>query len=379
MLMSKEVLKLDQFISYSLQKDEINIKELIRAFFIFRKWILTIAFFVFALGLVYLVSSPEEYTSKSKLLLEQSGGFGGKSLGGLASISGLGNLGLGNQNSEALPAELIPELVMESDFLKELMYETIYLEDAGDSISLLRYVNEFEEHDFYYHLIRVPSKIKSRLFFSTPIDTEKITSPEKTLQEPEILSFESEERMTIGRLRERILVEKEERLLLIQTKMPDPVASAQLNAILVKNIKNYLTELSSEKELRNFEFIEKRTVEAKNRVSNTQEALARFRDSNRGINSQLVKTEEDRLVSDFNLEFNVYNSLAQQLEQARIKVQEASPMLTVFQKPQVPTSPSEPKFVLLGLAFLVLGFVLAILSFFVLLVFRILKLQFSDV
>ncbi|SHN01744.1 Chain length determinant protein [Cyclobacterium lianum] len=376
--MKGNIKELDVFILKSLKQEEINLKALIKVVFGFKKWILLITLFIFSLGLLYLITAPTEYSTTSKLLMEQPAGLNNKALGGLASISGLGNLGLGDQNSEALPAELIPELLMESDFLKNLMYEKVYLDEVQDSITLLDFVNEYEKHHFYFYLLRLPSFIKSNFFSS---EQGPVAIPDKTniSKEQNILSFEPAERKTISQLKKRIVVEKEERLLVIQTKMHESLASAMLNDILVRHLKEYLTDIILEKELKNFNFIKERTEEAKIRVEKTQNSLAKFRDSNRGINSQLVKTEEDRLQSDFNLEFNVYNSLAQQLEQSRIKVQEARPLLTIFQKPQVPVIPSEPKYLLLGIAFLFLGGVIGFLFIFGLLVYRLLKVHFSDV
>ena len=128
---------MDRFIKKSLQEQEILIKDLINLIIVFKKWIVIVAVTVFSLGLVYLLTSSEEFTTSSKLLMEQSGGLNSKALGGLASITGLGNLGIGNQNTEALPPDLIPELVLESDFLEKLLYEKVYLEEAIVSVSLL--------------------------------------------------------------------------------------------------------------------------------------------------------------------------------------------------------------------------------------------------
>ncbi|WP_339901972.1 Wzz/FepE/Etk N-terminal domain-containing protein [uncultured Cyclobacterium sp.] len=376
--MKKYISHMDQFIKKSLHEEEILIKDLINEIIAFKKWIITVAVTVFALGLVYIFTSSDEYTTTSKLLMEQSNGINSKALGGLASISGLGNLGIGNQNTEALPPELIPDLVLESDFLKRLMYEKVYYEEAGDSITLLQFVNEYEKHNFYYHLVRFPGKLKS-VFSSSSVETDVDLNAEKNHEEEAILAFDPKERKTIAQLRTRIDVEKEERLLVIQTKMPEPLASAQFNEILSRFLKAYLTKIILDKDVQNFEFIKERSNEAKNRVEQTQMKLANFRDSNRGINSQLLKTEEDRLLADFNLEFSLYNSLAQQMEQARIKVQNATPLMTVFQKPQLPTSPSEPKIVLLSIVFLILGGIIGLLFFFGLLVLRMLTIHFTNV
>ena len=369
---------MDRFIKKALHEQAILFKDLINEIIAFKKWIVIVAMIVFSLGLIYLLTSSDEYTTTSKLLMEQSNGINSKALGGLASITGLGNLGLGNENTEALPPDLIPELVMESDFLKQLLYEKVYLEEVNDSISLVHFVNEYERHNFYYHLARLPSKVKSMFSSNTNVEVE---NKEKSIshEEEAILVFDARERKTIAQLKKRIEIEKEERLLVIKTKMPEPLASAQLNEILSRFLKEYLIKIILDKDVKNFEFIEERTQEAKNRVEQTQKKLANFRDGNRGINSQLLKTEEDRLLADFNLEFSLYNSLAQQMEQTRIKVQNATPLMTVFQKPQLPTTPSEPKFLLLSIVFLVLGGVIGFLFFFGLLVLRMLTIHFTHV
>jgi uncharacterized protein involved in exopolysaccharide biosynthesis len=376
--MKKHISHMDQFIKKSLQKEEILFKELINEILAFKKWIVIVIITVFSLGLLYIFTTSEEYSTTSKLLMEQSNGINSKALGGLASISGLGNLGIGNQNTEALPPELIPELVMESDFLKRLMYEKVYLEEAGDTITLLQFVNNYEKHNFYYHLLKLPSKVKA-IFLTDKKEVMEDTVLSTKNEDEAILAFDSKERKTIAQLKKRIEVEKEDRLLVIQTKMPEPLASAQFNEVLSRLLKEYLTNIILDKDVQNFEFIQERTNEAKNRVEQTQLKLANFRDSNRGINSQLLKTEEDRLLADFNLEFSLYNSLAQQMEQARIKVQNATPLMTVFQKPQLPTSPSEPKIILLSIVFLVLGGIIGLLLFFGLLIIRMLMIHFTNV
>jgi len=64
--------------------------------------------------------------------------------------------------------------------------------------------------------------------------------------------------------------------------------------------------------------------------------LAEFRDKNKNVTSALARTQEERLQSDYQLAFDVYSGLAQQLEQARIKVKEDTPILSVLKPVTVP-------------------------------------------
>jgi LPS O-antigen subunit length determinant protein (WzzB/FepE family) len=67
------------------------------------------------------------------------------------------------------------------------------------------------------------------------------------------------------------------------------------------------------------------------------------------------------------------------MEQSRIKVQNSTPLMRTFQKPQLPTIPSEPKYLIFGVLFLVLGGIVGILFFFGLLAFRMLAIHLTHV
>lgn len=54
-------------------------------------------------------------------------------------------------------------------------------------------------------------------------------------------------------------------------------------------------------------------------------------------------TEEERLQSENQITFSVYNELAKQLETAKIQVKEDTPVLTVIEPITIPNEKSEPK------------------------------------
>ncbi|MDZ7717087.1 MAG: hypothetical protein U5J95_12840 [Balneolaceae bacterium] len=76
--------------------------------------------------------------------------------------------------------------------------------------------------------------------------------------------------------------------------------------------------------------------EARKRFEQAQQQLAEFRDSNINLATAKAQSREQELQSQYDLTFNLYNSLSQRLEQAKLDLQEETPVLTVLQPVSVP-------------------------------------------
>ena len=55
------------------------------------------------------------------------------------------------------------------------------------------------------------------------------------------------------------------------------------------------------------------------------------------------KTQEEALTNEYNLTYSVYSELAKQMEQAKIAVNETTPILTIVEPVVVPIERSKPK------------------------------------
>ena len=86
-----------------------------------------------------------------------------------------------------------------------------------------------------------------------------------------------------------------------------------------------------------------------------------YRDRNRFLYTESAKVEEQRLQADFMLAQSVYNNLSQQHEQAKIRVEEETPVFKTLDPAAIPLKRSAPKRTIIVLIFSFLGGVLAIL------------------
>ena len=129
----------------------------------------------------------------------------------------------------------------------------------------------------------------------------------------------------------------------ISAEFSDPFISAQIADFAVNYLTDYITEYRIEKAQKDLQFVKERHAEKEREFYLAQHSLAQFRDANRNIVTAAARTEEQRLQDQYNLAFNVYNSLAQQLEQSRIKVQEETPVIKTLEPVQVPNERSKPR------------------------------------
>jgi uncharacterized protein involved in exopolysaccharide biosynthesis len=126
----------------------------------------------------------------------------------------------------------------------------------------------------------------------------------------------------------------------ISTRMPDPLAAALINAHLIDYIQEYITDYRIEKARQNLDATLERYEMAKERYEQARYELAEFRDQNVQISTQVARIEEQRLSNEASLRSNIYNSVAQEVEQARMVLQQQMPVFNQLEKPNIPSAPS---------------------------------------
>lgn len=94
--------------------------------------------------------------------------------------------------------------------------------------------------------------------------------------------------------------------------------------------------------------------EAKASYESAQKKYANFVDANQNIILLSYRAEQERLQNEMNLAYQVYTQVSQQLQMARAKVQEITPVYTVVQPATVPLKPAKPNklMILIGFMFL---------------------------
>ncbi len=329
--------------------DEIDLIGLIKTVWDGR-WLIakTVAVFI-VLGLIVALGSPEEYESRVRLMPEtqQQSTLGG--LGGLARQFGVSSGA--QQTADGIPPNLYPDITQSTVFLRELLDYEVSLPDNGGTVTLMDYFREHQSASLpgvlSRYTIRLPFTVLGWIRGSG--DSEEITAVDRELAGSEkmqrLVRMSRGEWEILRNFRDRISanVDRESGVVSVSVKMQDDVIAADVADEVVTRLSRYITDYRTEKARRDVEFIEQRYDEARERFEEAQRELARFNDENRGQLTAMARTEEQRLQSQYNLTFNLYNTMAERLEEARIKLQEETPVVNVLEPAAVPDRRSEPK------------------------------------
>jgi uncharacterized protein involved in exopolysaccharide biosynthesis len=153
---------------------------------------------------------------------------------------------------------------------------------------------------------------------------------------------------------------KENGIVSILVRMPDAVMAADVADQVVQYLTEYIMDYRTEKARSDVEFINDRYIEIRNRFEEAQVTLAEFTDRQRSTTRATDDIKIQRLQSEFNLTFSLYNNMAERLEQARIKLQEDTPIVMILESASVPDRRSKPNRPLTLIIFTFLGALISV-------------------
>ena len=306
------------------------------------------------LAIIITFTTKDEYTATSKFLLESSGEGGNNQLRGLAGLAGVNLSQLGSQDVNIITPDLYPIIATSNYFLLRISnYE--YTLESGRKTTLTSFFSDFKSGSIFKRMkksiLRIPSLISNFQSIksesqtnSDSIKNSRMLEGSDELEFNQITFYSLSEKSSISELKSRVFIQFENKIMTVETKMPEPGLSAQVNKVIIDEFVKYVTEYHTKKRVKNLKFLESRVKETENNFINAQMQLANFRDKNFGIVSQSEKTKEEKLVAEFNLAFNLYNSIALEYEKAKIQLQNEMPVFTIFEPVTPPIKPSEPIF-----------------------------------
>lgn len=355
-----------------LQKEEIKLTDLFLLIGEKKKVFFVCVVVTVLLGLVKSCTTPVEYESVAIMLseVEEEGGKMGQ-LGGIAGLAGInlsGMTGVGMNN--AFSPDLYPKLLESKPFLLGLIKEEFYFETKGKRMSLEDYYLEERPDDLLSKtvefIVGVPYLILS-MFEPSEEEVKTTDIVDSDQEEKEYIFISPDENYVISEVKKKIKIENKGRIITLSVKMPEALISAEFNVLVFKKILGFVSTYKIEKQKTNLLFIEQSTNEAEANFKKAQINLATFRDSNQGIISQRARTREEQLDAEFNLAFQLYSTLKQELENSKIELKKETPIFTTFEEAVVPNAPSNSSPVKIVLICIFLGSFLGLLVILLLL------------
>lgn len=328
--------------------DEIDLIELVKKLWSNRKLIFKSCGIAAIVALVVGFSIPKEYTSSAILSPEATSmkGMGG-SIGQLAGLMGF-NVGTATQ--DAVYPTLYPDVINSVPFITDLFALQVTDKKGKLETTLYDYIENHTSKPWWSAVLSAPFKALSWML-SFIVDVE-----ESDNTEVDTFRLTREQMRVVKAIRERInvVVDKKTMVVELHVTMQDPLISAVVAEAVIDNLKHYVTEYRTSKARNDLEFMEKLFEETRVNYERAQSRYADYVDRNQNIALQRVRIEQERLQNEMNLCFNVYNQTAQQLQVAKAKVQELTPVYAVVDPVTVPLKKSKPSkmMILIGFIFL---------------------------
>ena len=335
------------------EEDSIDLTQLFSTLWINKKFILKVTLIFFLVGITHSLSIENSYRASSIFYPHYEKTDNSNSL---KSLAGLAGINLANESSSDIPSSLYPKLISSPIFKRKILDEIINFKGVE-----LTYRN--------YLLTKSSSfSIKKLMLFPITTISNLITNKENIINNnySDILNFSNEEYKIQEYLEDIILLNLNEKEGFIELSVEEnnPYIASQI----AKKAENILQESIIDFKIKNisatYAFISDQLEIVKNNFYLLQDSLAKFKDNNKNIKSDLFLNQFSRIESEYNLSRNIYNELALNKEKIAIDVRKNTPIFTVIKPVVIPNDKFQPNRLLIVLIYSFLGILIA--SFWVL-------------
>nr|WP_321356194.1 Wzz/FepE/Etk N-terminal domain-containing protein [uncultured Draconibacterium sp.] len=340
------------------EEDEIDLIALVKTLWDNRKFIIITVTIFMVLGVAVALLTPKEYTASTTVVPQISDAS--TKLGGLSSLAAMAGFNINDMtggNTQLSPM-VYPQILNSVPFQLELMNTPFHFPGRKDSISIYTYYTEEKETGFLEGLKKYTIGLPGVIIKAIKGDTQSVTNDQST-NGYIILTEEQDKIREMLSEKVKLDVNDKDGFLTLSASTLDAELAAQVTQKALLLLQRYITTYKIEKASAQLNFIEERYNDNKAEFETAQAALAEFRDKNKNVTSALARTQEERLQSDYQLSFDVYSGLAQQLEQARIQVKEDTPVFSVLKPVTVPLEDNTSGLTIL-IIFIFLGAVFSI-------------------
>lgn len=315
-----------------------------------RRKLIIITSVVTIIGLLVAIGSPKTYSS-SVILAPESANSGGmsESLGSLTQMVGIDLSSMNSgRNVDAIFPEIYPKIVNSPDFIVELFNSPVVLVD-GTTKSYYQHIVK----DGYTPFWALPFKWLSSEGDETFGIGDSIPNPKYFSRRLENIA---------GRMSRNLLcdVAKENGLITITVTDEDPSVACAIADTVQCKLQKYITRYRTQKARNDYEYTERLIKDARAEYVEAQKAAAKYADANLSAYRQDIILERDILQNEFQVKYNTYNALSQQLQTAKAQIQADTPVYTIINHPLIPNKASSTPRSIIVILYLLVGLLVSV-------------------
>ncbi len=306
-------------------------------------------------GIVLLFITPKKYTAKASILPSETNSING--IGNLGALAGMAGVNLSSMlnESNSISPELYEQVVNSFLFKIDLINSKYYFKRSDTLQTIMEYANiDTIESPFLKYTIHLPWTLNQ--LYKKPSKKTVIKKIEG------INKLSNKERRAFNFIEKLIVVEVNDKtgLVTVSAEANEPIFVCQLVNGAVNQLQEYIKLYKIQQSRDNMEFIQEQHALKQVEYENVQKQYFRYMDSHRNIVSERVDIKFQKLKDEYNIISAVYKGLAQQLEQAKIAVNEQTPVFMILEPAIVPNKNSSPNIVLFVILSVLFGFIFGI-------------------
>lgn len=288
-----------------------------------------IGFVTSVVTMALLFCIPRHYMVTVKLAPE----YGESAGGALSSAASMFGLNLGGQGADAIVPEFYPDIVNSTDFLVPIMGVKTVTSNGDFEGTYAEYVLKKEKFPWW---IKLMGKAK-RLISKKPVPFN--TSPDYKINPFMLTKAESD---LMQRISTNIgcAVDEKTGVITLTFKAQDALVAANMANAVKEELQVFITKYRTEKNKIEYSHSTAMCDTAYVKYVNAQKEYAEYVDKHQGVSKQTYKVEEERLASEMQLAFEIYNTLYQQKLLNEAELQRRTPAFTVLQNASVPVKPA---------------------------------------
>lgn len=297
------------------------------------------------LGIITALLMKPEFRSEARIVPEMNS-TSGDMFKRLASVAGFAGMDFSEEGLDAVRPDLYPNVLQSMPFRLFLIEQRITTTN-GQSTTVAEFLLPKQPGEWWKWL---PSFRKKELIKLPPTGRSRplyISAREQELAED---------------ISERVNARLDTRsgIITITAQMPDALVAATVAQRAMDYLTQYVISYRTGKAREDARFYEQRLREAQQRYQMAQLRIFQYNDHHKYVVMQAATMEKQRMEAELSIAQTVYAELARQFEQARLKIQERTPVFKVLEPAQIPHKRASPKRTILVLLSAVIGLIIGI-------------------
>ena len=324
-----------------IKGDRLNLKVLFLVLNKGWKRILYTALLVFVLTILVVIFIPNRFEAGAVILPQAGGDSQLDRLGGLASLAGVNLSSMVGETSE-LPPDVYPALVYSYLNVKKLMEAEYNFKGVSHSMSFYEWfigdsVSSFSDKMARY-TIRLPWTIMDALKKEPGL-------VEAGTDQSDLILISKRDAKVLKEVRSMIDVEVNSKtgLVSLRVEAEEPLLAAQMAQLAVAQLQEAIVRHQTSQVANNLAFVEERLMEQREELREAQKVYFEFLDANRNMVAERSDLRQSELNDAYILAVQLYQSLAEQVEQARIAVKRETPAFSIIEPVSVPSEKFFPR------------------------------------